>query len=154
MASLTGTPEGRRILAEHEAQRASDAAAGAAENYGRPAPTSTEEVRREAQARTQARQTPRSTSRMNPRELTPDELHNIESLTRDPESGIAEMRGVRGEAARNIIARRAELEREPSEGMKRGGPIKKMAKGGMVKSSASNRSDGCVTKGRTKGRMV
>jgi hypothetical protein len=109
-------------------------------------------------ARTQARQNNRPTSRMSPRssprELTPDELHNIESLTRDPESGIAEMRGVRGEAARNIIARRAELEREPSEGMKRGGPVKKMAKGGVVSSSASSRSDGCVTKGRTKGRMV
>jgi hypothetical protein len=91
---------------------------------------------------------------MSPRELTPDELHNISSLTLDPESGIAEMRGVRGEAARNIIARRAELEREPSEGMKRGGPVKKMAKGGVVSSSASSRSDGCVTKGRTKGRVV
>jgi hypothetical protein len=94
---------------------------------------------------------------MSPRELTPDELHNISSLTLDPESGIAEMRGVRGEAARNIIARRAELEREGSEGsegMKRGGPVKKMAKGGVVKSSASGRSDGCAVKGKTKGRMV
>jgi hypothetical protein len=48
-------------------------------------------------------------------------------------------------------------------GMKRGGmvkkatksePVKKMASGGAVKSSASNRGDGCATRGKTKGRMV
>lgn len=32
-------------------------------------------------------------------------------------------------------------------------PIKK-ANGGMVKSSASKRADGCATKGKTRGRMV
>lgn len=32
-------------------------------------------------------------------------------------------------------------------------PVKK-AKGGMVKSSASRRADGCAVKGKTKGRMV
>ena len=35
--------------------------------------------------------------------------------------------------------------------MKRGGKVKKMAKGG---STASKRADGCATKGKTKGRMV
>jgi hypothetical protein len=35
-------------------------------------------------------------------------------------------------------------------GMKRGGAVKKMAKGG----SASSRADGCATKGKTKGRFV
>ena len=30
----------------------------------------------------------------------------------------------------------------------------KMAKGGMVKSSASKRADGCAVKGKTKGKMV
>jgi hypothetical protein len=35
-------------------------------------------------------------------------------------------------------------------GMKKGGNVKKMAKGG----SASSRADGCATKGKTKGRMV
>ena len=34
--------------------------------------------------------------------------------------------------------------------MKRGGKVKKMAKGG----TASKRADGCATKGKTKGRMV
>ena len=36
-------------------------------------------------------------------------------------------------------------------GMKRGGSVKKMAKGG---STASKRADGCATKGKTKGRFV
>ena len=42
---------------------------------------------------------------------------------------------------------------EAGEGMKRGGKVKKMAKGGSV-SSASKRADGCATKGKTKGRFV
>jgi hypothetical protein len=36
---------------------------------------------------------------------------------------------------------------------KKGGKVKKMAKGGSV-SSASKRADGCATKGKTKGRFV
>ena len=40
---------------------------------------------------------------------------------------------------------------DAAPGMKRGGAVKKMAKGG---STASKRADGCVTKGKTKGRMV
>lgn len=36
----------------------------------------------------------------------------------------------------------------PPPGMKRGGLVKKMAKGGMT------RGDGCATRGKTKGRMV
>ena len=39
------------------------------------------------------------------------------------------------------------------QGMKKGGSVKKMAKGGSV-SSASKRADGCATKGKTKGRMI
>lgn len=37
--------------------------------------------------------------------------------------------------------------------MRRGGKVKKKAKGGSV-SSASKRADGCAIKGKTKGRMV
>lgn len=37
-------------------------------------------------------------------------------------------------------------------GMKRGGKVKKMAKGGSV-SSASKRADGCAIRGKTRGRM-
>ena len=40
---------------------------------------------------------------------------------------------------------------EAGEGMRRGGKVKKMAKGG---STASKRADGCATKGKTKGRFV
>ena len=40
-------------------------------------------------------------------------------------------------------------ENEPT--MRRGGKVKKMAKGG---STASKRADGCATKGKTKGRFV
>jgi hypothetical protein len=42
---------------------------------------------------------------------------------------------------------------ESGEGMRKGGKVKKMAKGGSV-SSASKRADGCATKGKTKGKMV
>jgi hypothetical protein len=38
-------------------------------------------------------------------------------------------------------------------GMKKGGVVKKMKKGGMV-SSASKRADGIAMKGKTRGRMV
>ena len=38
-------------------------------------------------------------------------------------------------------------------GMKKGGTVKKMAKGGSV-GSASKRADGCATKGKTKGRII
>ncbi len=37
-------------------------------------------------------------------------------------------------------------------GMKHGGPVKKMAKGGSV-SSASKRADGCAQRGKTRGKM-
>jgi hypothetical protein len=38
-------------------------------------------------------------------------------------------------------------------GMKKGGRVKKMAKGGSV-GSASKRADGCAMRGKTRGRMV
>jgi hypothetical protein len=40
---------------------------------------------------------------------------------------------------------------EAAEGMKKGGKVKKMAKGG---STASKRADGCAQRGKTKGRFV
>ena len=42
---------------------------------------------------------------------------------------------------------------EDEMGMKRGGKVKKYAKGGSV-SSASKRADGCAIKGKTRGKMV
>jgi hypothetical protein len=54
-------------------------------------------------------------------------------------------------AAEKAKAAEAEAEKKKeAPGMKRGGAVKKMAKGG----SASSRADGCATKGKTKGRMV
>ncbi len=47
-----------------------------------------------------------------------------------------------------MVAEAAEV--ETGAGMKRGGKVKKYAKGG----SASKRADGCATKGKTKGRFV
>lgn len=48
----------------------------------------------------------------------------------------------------------ADMRNTYKPGMKKGGAVKKMAKGGVVKSSASNRGDGCATRGKTKGRFV
>ena len=54
-----------------------------------------------------------------------------------------------------VKARRAEREAEekrtPGTTMKRGGKVKKMAKGG---STASKRGDGIASKGKTRGKMV
>jgi hypothetical protein len=44
-----------------------------------------------------------------------------------------------------------ETKKKQAPGMKHGGAVKKMAKGG---STASKRADGCATKGKTKGRFV
>jgi len=54
-----------------------------------------------------------------------------------------------------MMGRAAPRNLDAGEGMKRGGKAKakKYAKGGKV-SSASKRADGCVTKGKTKGRFV
>ena len=55
-----------------------------------------------------------------------------------------------------MLKQRAEqeaAERGEPLAMKRGGAVKKMAKGGSV-SSASKRADGCANKGKTKGRFV
>jgi hypothetical protein len=43
---------------------------------------------------------------------------------------------------------------EEATGMKKGGKVKKYAKGGTAKSSASKRADGCATKGKTKGKFI
>ena len=54
-------------------------------------------------------------------------------------------------ALRESVSEKArEGEAYNDAGYKKGGKIKKMAKGG----SASSRADGCATKGKTKGRFV
>jgi hypothetical protein len=85
------------------------------------APVSSLAVDPVMEARAPARRRPAAPAR---RGIGADEMNNISLSTLDPESGISQMRGNRGQIARNIIARRAELEREPTAGMKRGGKAK------------------------------
>jgi hypothetical protein len=74
-------------------------------------------------------------------------------------TGVREFGGTRSEAPYL-----KELGNEPRKigsealklGMKKGGNVKKMAKGGLTNhsSSASRRGDGIATKGKTRGKMV
>jgi hypothetical protein len=56
-------------------------------------------------------------------------------------------------AAELAEMRKAEFDakRDAAAGMKKGGKVKKMAKGG---STASKRADGCATQGKTRGKFV
>jgi len=65
---------------------------------------------------------------------------------KDMQAGANAMRESVPEEARNY-------ELAVDSGYKKGGKVKKYAKGGSV-GSASKRADGCATKGKTKGRMV
>jgi len=51
----------------------------------------------------------------------------------------------------DVDAMMGRISQRDKPGMKKGGKVKKMAKGG---STASKRADGCATKGKTKGRFV
>lgn len=111
-----------------------------------------DEVSRQLETNTARRQLAarRPTTRMSPssargNEMSADDLNAL-SLTR----GVGADNAPDTAAAANIRRRLAEME----PGMKKGGRVKKMAKGGVVKVSASRRGDGCATKGKTKGRMV
>jgi hypothetical protein len=119
-----------------------------------PQPRMGNAIEREVAAR-RPRSNTRPNTRMSPRDMRADELNEI-SLSAAQRRGGGEMEpGRTGDITRRINAREGEQERQSEmSAMKRGGPVKKMAKGGVVSSSASSRSDGCVTKGRTKGRMV
>jgi len=79
----------------------------------------------------------------------------------DMSSGQDQLRGRQRELDRALEYRRMYPDEQPvgSPGRpnlvyKKGGPVKKMAGGGAVKSSASSRADGCAVRGKTKGRMV
>jgi len=58
-----------------------------------------------------------------------------------------------GKKEQGILGKYSKFSRDLPEAKKKGGMIKKMAKGGSV-STASKRADGCATKGKTKGRMI
>jgi hypothetical protein len=57
------------------------------------------------------------------------------------------------ETAKDLNKRGTMEEAALEGGMKRGGKVKKMASGGMARSSASRRGDGIASKGKTKGRI-
>jgi hypothetical protein len=61
------------------------------------------------------------------------------------------IRGEGGERVSLGVGRRGAIGAGASVPFKKGGKVKKMAKGG---STASKRADGCATKGKTKGRFV
>ena len=95
-------------------------------------------------ARTQRRPNTRMTPSAAPREMSADELNAL---------SMARGEGSESEASANIRRRLGEM----GVGMKKGGRVKKMAKGGAVKMAAggaSKRADGCAMRGKTKGRMV
>jgi hypothetical protein len=64
------------------------------------------------------------------------------SVVRTPQQRMAD-------AAREVEARR----KRESEGMRKGGAVKKYASGGSV-SSASKRADGIAQRGKTRGRVL
>ncbi len=86
---------------------------------------------------------------------TPGGMDVLGSIS--PLTGIISGRGVFGALTRNKDEEDKDKKVKTTEGglpgMKKGGPVKKMAKGGKV-GSASKRADGCATKGKTKGRFV
>jgi hypothetical protein len=111
------------------------------------------EADREINSRNQRRNTQRPSTRMSPRqrEMTADELNDIALGVYTRGSGASSEAGPQGDIARRI-AEASGLK----AGMKKGGKVKKMAKGGVVKasSSAGRRGDGIAARGKTKGRMV
>ena len=65
----------------------------------------------------------------------------------------ADAAGARAMDPKMIMAMEAQRKKAAMGGMKDGGKVKKMKKGGSV-SSASKRADGIAQRGRTRGRMV
>lgn len=112
------------------------------------------------------RMSPRAAAR---REMTADELNDL-SLRRGAggegvdqalaglriQQRLADMGGSGDIGAASARARGEQVGPPGDYNMKKGGKVavKKMKAGGVVKSSASNRGDGCAARGKTKGRMV
>ena len=67
-----------------------------------------------------------------------------------PVAGLMPMGASQMEKRRERKKAGREADEAFDQGMRKGGKVKKMAKGG----SASKRADGCATKGKTKGRFV
>lgn len=107
-----------------------------------------------------------SADELNQRELDRIGLERIRDAEREEErrrlsSGSAaqgaEMGGSGDIGAASARARGEQVGPPGDYNMKKGGRVKKMAKGGAVKMAAggaSRRGDGCAARGKTKGRMV
>jgi hypothetical protein len=115
----------------------------------------------------------RSNTRGRPRETPPAERDTLEQVALgavlgdmmkggdvQPEPGFLERLGLRrtnetGEGRASTGSIREDVRAlGRTLGLKKGGKVKKMASGGVVKSSASRRGDGIAARGKTKGRMV
>jgi hypothetical protein len=82
--------------------------------------------------------------------ILPEKIADSMSSSAPADSGVTD--NLQAKMLRQKAEQEAAERGEPAA-MKRGGAVKKMAKGGSV-SSASKRADGCATKGKTKGRFV
>jgi hypothetical protein len=85
--------------------------------------------------------------------LTPELIKKLTDNASSSGASVPSASGVTDNLQAKMLRQKAEqdaAERGESPAMKRGGAVKKMAKGG----SASSRADGCATKGKTKGRMI
>jgi hypothetical protein len=88
-------------------------------------------------------------------------MHNNEEISKaefdrrkaETDNAMGAMRGSGQRSKPMTMQERKAKSFSDMEGLKKGGKIKKMASGGKV-SSASKRADGCITKGKTKGKMV
>ena len=119
-------------------------------------------------ARTQRRPNARMSPRAAQREASADELNQreLERVRAENEAEgrrasaaerLAEMGGSGDIGAASARARGEQVGPPGDYNMKKGGRVKKMAKGGAVKMAAggaSRRGDGCAARGKTKGRMV
>lgn len=134
-----GAFDAARLRAVRSAARPPSTSIDRAENVPgvASAPASSLAVDPVMEVRAPVRRRPAAPAR---RGIGADEMNNISLSTLDPESGISQMRGSRGEIARNIIARRAELEKEVPAGRKRGGSAK--AHGGEINYTGGTRPTG------------
>jgi hypothetical protein len=86
--------------------------------------------------------------------------HNNESVSKDVFNQRKQASSDETKAMRNAVTPGIDDDpdmmamREKVNAMAASKKSQKKAKGGIIKSSASSRADGCVTKGKTKGRFV
>jgi Skp family chaperone for outer membrane proteins len=80
-------------------------------------------------------------------------------VTTETQKGYANYEAELAKMQAEMNSKDAKAKREAEMLMRAGSnllsrPVQKKAKGGVIKSSASKRADGCAIRGKTKGRMV